>query len=244
MDKHNITHYRVYFQNRTGILKESAWDSNNSQWMVTDISDPSVDVQLGTPLACACGYPHAMKNYTFVSFEKPRMSATMLMGAQVKSVYHAGASGMLYERQAPINESGPSAWADNNFSGLYKAAENSYLAAYWVQDFEHVNQTLNVMWQQPSAQSGLTIGQYTSDLNNSYPWVFTNLNYSVPSGSTFALSHYGVEDYLRVYSTTMDSSIQQSLYYAANYSLTGTQSMYHTAIHREAQPQLTVACRD
>ena len=66
MDESNITHYRVYFQNRTGILQESAWDSNSTTWTVTDISDQLDDVQLGTPLACACGYPHAMKNYTFV----------------------------------------------------------------------------------------------------------------------------------------------------------------------------------
>ena len=130
---------------------------------------------------------------------------------------------MLFERQAPINETGASAWADNNFSGLYTAAEDSNLAAYWVQDFEHHNQTLNVMWQQPSANAGLTLGQYTSDLNNSYPWVFTNLNYSVPVGSTFALSHYGVEDYLRVYSTSLKNTIQQSVYYAANYTLTGAE---------------------
>ena len=133
---------------------------------------------------------------------------------------------MLFERQAPINESGPAAWADNNFSGLYTAAEDSYLAAYWVQDFENVNQTLNVMWQQPSAVSGLTIGQYTSNLNNSYPWVFTNLNYSVPTGSAFALSHYGVENYLRVYTASTIGTIQQSLYYAANYTLTGTQGIH------------------
>lgn len=67
-DEMNVTHYRVYFQDRQGILQESAWDSNSTGWTVTDISDPSVDVQLGTPLACACGYPHAMKNYTFVRF--------------------------------------------------------------------------------------------------------------------------------------------------------------------------------
>ena len=66
MDKRNITHYRVYFQDKTGILQESAWDSDSKIWTVADISDPSVDVQMGTPLACACGYPHAMKNYTFV----------------------------------------------------------------------------------------------------------------------------------------------------------------------------------
>lgn len=162
---------------------------------------------------------------------------------QVKSVYHAGTSAMLYERQAPINESGPPAWADHNFSGLYTAAEDSYLAAYWVQDFEHVNETLNVMWQQPNASAGLTIGQYTSDLNNSYPWVFTNLNHSVPSGSTFALSHYGVEDYLRVYTTSMDDSLQQSLYYAANYTLTGKEGK---DLHGLAgvNVKLTIPCSD
>ena len=132
---------------------------------------------------------------------------------------------MLYERQAPINESGPEAWAENNFSGLYTAASDSDLAAYWVQDFENVNQTLNVLWQQPNAHNGLTLGQYTSDLNNSYPWVFTNLNYSIRAGSTVALSHYGVENYLRVYSASMQNKVQQSLYYAANYTLTGTQGI-------------------
>ena len=85
-----------------------------------------------------------------------------------------------------------------------------------------MNQTLNVMWQQPSASAGLTLGQYTSNISNSNPWVFTNLNYSVPDGSSFALSHYGVEDYLRVYSTSMQDDIQQSVYYAANYSITDT----------------------
>ena len=66
LDKTNVTHYRVYFQNQAGILRESTWDSNVKTWTVSDISDSSVDVQLGTPLACACGYPHAMKNHTFV----------------------------------------------------------------------------------------------------------------------------------------------------------------------------------
>ena len=134
---------------------------------------------------------------------------------------------MLYERQAPINESGETAaWADNNFSGLYTAATDSYLAAHWVQDFEDVNQTLNVMWQQPNSSAGLTIGQYTSYLNNSVEvsnaWVFTNLNTSVPDGSTFALSHYGMEDYLRVYTTSIQDTVQQSVYYAGNYSITDT----------------------
>ncbi|KAK3723043.1 hypothetical protein LTR37_002189 [Vermiconidia calcicola] len=206
VDKHNITHYRVYFQNKTGILQESAWNSSTTGWTVTDISDSSVDVQMGTPLACADGYPHAMKNYTMV-----------------KNVYYSGTSGVLYERQAPINETGPAAWAENNFSGLYTAASDSSLAAYWVQDFENVNQTLNVMWQQPNAHNGLTLGQYTSDPNNSYPWVFTNLNYSIPAGSTFSLSHYGVENYLRVYSASMQNKVQQSVYYAANHTLTETQ---------------------
>ena len=158
-------------------------------------------------------------------------------------MYHTGTSGILFERQAPINESGASAWADNNFSGLYTAAKNSYLAAYWVQDFEHVNQTLNVMWQLPDAETGLTLGQYTSDLNNSYPWVFTNLNYSVPAGSAFALSHYGVENYLRVYSASMHNNLQQSVYYAANYTLINTQGKAQRLL-RHRLIALMSACSD
>lgn len=76
VDKQNVTHERVYFQDKAGTLRESAWNSNTTGWTVTDISDPSVDVQLGTPLACACGYPHAMKNYTFVRshfLQQPRL---------------------------------------------------------------------------------------------------------------------------------------------------------------------------
>ena len=65
-DELNITHYRVYFQNSSGIIQQSAWDSNSTDWDLSDITTPSVDAELGTPIASGAGYPHAMKNYTLV----------------------------------------------------------------------------------------------------------------------------------------------------------------------------------
>jgi hypothetical protein len=63
----NVTHYRVYFQAKTGTIWESAWDSNSSTWTVSPITDSGADIKMGTPLTAVNGYPHINSSWAVVS---------------------------------------------------------------------------------------------------------------------------------------------------------------------------------
>ena len=67
-DLNGTLHKRLYYQDNSDKIRESAWDNNtafDSAWEVNAISDA---VKPGTPIAAAAGYPHARYNYTLVCF--------------------------------------------------------------------------------------------------------------------------------------------------------------------------------
>jgi hypothetical protein len=66
VDLDGINHYRVYYQDASNAVQESAWDSNDTSWQVSQVSDPTFKVKPGTPIAAAAGYPHANHSYTLV----------------------------------------------------------------------------------------------------------------------------------------------------------------------------------
>jgi hypothetical protein len=66
VDLNNTNHYRVYYQDASNAIMESAWDSNGTTWQVSQVSDPAFQVKPGTPIAAAAGYPHANYSYTLV----------------------------------------------------------------------------------------------------------------------------------------------------------------------------------
>lgn len=65
-DLKGTLHKRLYYQDNSNKVRESAWDNStafNTAWQVNTISD---GVKPGTPIAAAAGYPHASYNYSLV----------------------------------------------------------------------------------------------------------------------------------------------------------------------------------
>ena len=65
-DLNGTLHKRVYYQDSSSKIQESAWDNStgfNTAWKINAISDA---VKPGTPIAAAAGYPHASHNYSLV----------------------------------------------------------------------------------------------------------------------------------------------------------------------------------
>jgi len=65
-DLNGIVHKRLYYQDNSAKIRESAWDSSttfNAAWQIESISDA---VKPGTPIAAAAGYPHASYDYSLV----------------------------------------------------------------------------------------------------------------------------------------------------------------------------------
>jgi hypothetical protein len=70
-DLNGTLHNRLYYQDNSNKLRESAWDNSttfDSAWKVNAISDA---VKPGTPIAAAAGYPHASYNYSLVRIAYP-----------------------------------------------------------------------------------------------------------------------------------------------------------------------------
>ena len=71
-DLNGTLHKRVYYQDSSDRIRESAWDNTtafDAAWGVNAVSDPVKPI---TPIAAAAGYPHASFNYSlgyFQSFE-------------------------------------------------------------------------------------------------------------------------------------------------------------------------------
>lgn len=66
-DQNGVLHKKLYYQDKTDKVRESAWDNStdfNTDWTIETISD---GVKPGTPIAAVAGYPHASYNYTLVS---------------------------------------------------------------------------------------------------------------------------------------------------------------------------------
>ena len=65
-DLNGTLHKRLYYQDNSDKIRESAWDNStafDTAWDVNAISDA---VKPGTPIAAAAGYPHASYNYSLV----------------------------------------------------------------------------------------------------------------------------------------------------------------------------------
>ena len=65
-DPNATLHKRVYYQDNSNKIRESAWDNNtafDTAWQVNTIGGA---VKPGTPIAAAAGYPHASYNYSLV----------------------------------------------------------------------------------------------------------------------------------------------------------------------------------
>ncbi|KAL8815176.1 MAG: hypothetical protein Q9223_005666 [Gallowayella weberi] len=103
----------------------------------------------------------------------------------VKNVYYMTTTDELFEHQASSNDS--QRWKEDNFSGLYRGSNSTYLAAYWNQDFYHESQQLVVLFQEEDIANGITQGRYTSNSRTSNPWVADKFGFSQPQGSAFAL---------------------------------------------------------
>lgn len=66
-DLNGIEHKRLYYQDNSAKIRESAWDSSitfNAPWQIESII--SDVVKPGTPIAAAAGYPHASYDYSLV----------------------------------------------------------------------------------------------------------------------------------------------------------------------------------
>ncbi len=75
-DLNGTLHKRLYFQDSSNKLRESAWDNStafDTTWEVHVISDA---VKPGTPIAAAAGYPHASYDYSLVRIPWISSSAT------------------------------------------------------------------------------------------------------------------------------------------------------------------------
>lgn len=65
-DHNGTLHKRLYYQDNSDKIRESAWDNStafNTAWQINAISGA---VKPGTPIAAAAGYPHASYNYSMV----------------------------------------------------------------------------------------------------------------------------------------------------------------------------------
>lgn len=65
-DLNGTLHKRLYYQDNSDKIRESAWDNStafDTAWQVNAISDAA---KPGTPIAAVAGYPHASYNYSLV----------------------------------------------------------------------------------------------------------------------------------------------------------------------------------
>ena len=132
--------------------------------------------------------------------------------SEVKNVYYMSTNDELFERQAPTNDS--QAWEDDNFSGLYKGSNSTFLTAYWNQNIKNASQELVVLFQEEDFANGITQARYTSNRNASNPWVANNFGFSQPKGSTFAMSlvSYRSGKHLMLYTVDDAKSLRQHEY--------------------------------
>lgn len=130
---------------------------------------------------------------------------------EVKNVYYVGAANRIYERQAKANNS--NAWANDNLSGLYTAANLSSLNVYWTQNITNTSQALCVLFQEKSTGSStFSIGKYTSFGNISNDWVETRYNYTIQEGSPLAMVRLSRPDDLLIYAVGEDRRLDQYRY--------------------------------
>ncbi|MCJ1462869.1 hypothetical protein MMC07_001473 [Pseudocyphellaria aurata] len=231
-DLKGTLHKRLYYQDNSGKIRESAWDNStafDSAWKINTISNA---VKPGTPIAAVAGYPHASYNYSLV-----------------KNVYYMSTNDELFERQAPSNDS--QAWEDDNFSGLYTGSNSTFLTAYWNQNIQNVSQELVVLFQEENFANGITQGRYTSNSTTSNPWVANNFGFSQPKGSTFAMSFvsYRSGKHLMLYTVGDGKKLQQHEYTISDTDLdakavVSLTSESATGLTVEPQSPLAVVAQD
>lgn len=130
---------------------------------------------------------------------------------KVKNVYYIGAANRIYERQAKANNS--NAWANDNLSGLYTAAQSSSLNVYWTQNITNTSQALCVIFQDKTVGlSTFSIGKYTSYGSISNEWVLNTHNYTIKEGSPLAMVRLSRPDDVVIYAVGKDSRLDQYRY--------------------------------
>jgi len=148
------THTRVYWQDKQGVIQESAVDdaTTKGDWTISPVTRSGGNAKPGTPISVGVGYPIASKQFL-----------------PVLSVFFLDDTDQIHERQNPYQQE-VGAWGNENFSGLYKAQAASRITTYWQQDLDNATQTLLVLFQEAD-ENGVSIGHYKSDKGLSYEWV-------------------------------------------------------------------------
>ena len=218
VDERGVRQYRVYHQpaGQTDVY-ESSWDTKDSSWSVSAITDGEVGVKQGTPLASVAGYPHTNKSNDLV---RPACAACPLpasslltfqtLYSQVRSVYFLNPSGSLVERQSPYKTQ-QGIWGNDNLSGQYTASETSPLFAYWYQDFRTRFQILAVFFQD-FGDNSLTISKYVENVTDGEPWRTDRESMDIQEGSAVAVAPVGDGRDLRVYVGGGDGKLKQYPY--------------------------------
>ncbi|KAE9989910.1 hypothetical protein EG327_002097 [Venturia inaequalis] len=135
----------------------------------------------------------------------------VIVAVSVKNVYYLGAADRIYERQARANNS--NAWANDNLSGLYTAANLSSLNVYWTQNITNTSQALCVLFQEKRiGASRFTIGKYTSYGNISNEWVETKYNYTIQDGSPLSMARLSRPEDVLIYAVGEDRRLDQYRY--------------------------------
>ncbi|KAI9711792.1 MAG: hypothetical protein M1820_001937 [Bogoriella megaspora] len=221
------SHYRVYYQDSSNAIKESAWDSGSSTWQIHQVSGDSSSVKPATAIAAVAGYPHANLSYTLV-----------------KTVYFMSPSNVLFERNGLSNDS--SNWEDDNFSGLYNGASGTSLVSYWNQNIKNETQELVVLFQASNFANGLTMGKYISNITSSYPWVSNNFAFSVPASTAFAICPVGSGKDLILYAQDNNDQLVQNEFFlddSLNWNVISTNSS-ETGIIFPSNSSITVVSQD
>ncbi len=65
-DLNGTLHKRLYYQDNSDKIRESAWDNSTAFDTVWEVNAISGAVKPGTPIAAVAGYPHASYNYSLV----------------------------------------------------------------------------------------------------------------------------------------------------------------------------------
>ena len=128
----------------------------------------------------------------------------------------------MIEHQAQSNAS--HSWENDNFSGLYSAANSSFVAAYLDQYTENKSEELVVLFQDENFANGLTQGRYTSNFTTSNPWVANNFQFSQPRGNVFAMAlvNFTSGKDMMLYAVDDSGTLQQHQYTISDTDLVST----------------------
>lgn len=154
----------------------------------------------------------------------------------MKSVYLAGNTGTIYERQSPYKTQ-VGVWGDDNFSGLYSVSKESSIASYWQQNFSNGSQAISVLFQEIGANS-LTIGKYHGTRTADFDWVATRNSISILDGSPLTLAPTGIDSNLGLYLAGGDGMLTRYQYRIDTDSLSNAKSKSVRTL--PSRPQLSI----